>query len=138
MIGWRRALCYGVALATGVVLLQWLQFQRIARTRADDLALGLIAAGFLAVGVFAGARLFGRQAPRPPGNPAAIAALRISGRELEVLRALAAGQANKEIARSLGVSPNTVKSHVARLYQKLEAQRRTDAVARARALGILP
>ena len=66
-----------------------------------------------------------------------MAALGISGRELEVLHALAAGQANKEIARSLGVSPNTVKTHVARLYEKLEAKRRTDAVARARALGIL-
>ena len=66
-----------------------------------------------------------------------MAALGISGRELEVLQALASGQANKEIARTLGVSPNTVKTHVARLYEKLGAVRRTDAVARARELGIV-
>lgn len=129
---------YGVALALGVLALEWVDYQRMARTRSADLALGLIAAGFLALGLFAGWRLFGRQPARAEGNPEAVAALGISGRELEVLRALAAGQTNKEIARTLDVSPNTVKTHVARLYEKLDARRRTDAVARARALGILP
>lgn len=132
-----QVLLYGAALALGVLALEWVDYQRLARTRSDDLALGIGAFGFLVLGVFAGWRMFGRQAARPAGNPRAVAALRISARELEVLDALAAGQANKEIARTLGVSPNTVKTHVARLYDKLGAQRRTDAVARARALGIL-
>lgn len=139
--GWataRRVLLYGAALALGVLALQWIDYQRVARTRFADVALGMVAAGFLALGLFAGRRLFGRQAARPEGNPEAIAALKISGRELEVLRSLAAGQTNKEIARTLGVSPNTVKSHVSSVYGKLDARRRTDAVARARALDILP
>jgi DNA-binding CsgD family transcriptional regulator len=50
---------------------------------------------------------------------------------------LAAGQANKEIARALGVSPNTVKTHLARLYEKLGVTSRTAAIAQARALGIV-
>lgn len=133
-----RVLLYGVALALGVLALEWIDYQRMARTRSTDVVLGLVAAGFLALGVFAGWRLFGRQPPRVEGNPAAVATLGISARELEVLRTLAAGQTNKEIARTLDVSPNTVKTHVARLYEKLDARRRTDAVARARALGILP
>ncbi|MES2754191.1 MAG: LuxR C-terminal-related transcriptional regulator [Pseudomonadota bacterium] len=132
-----RAMLYGVGLSLAALALAWIDYQRMARTHAADLALALTAAGFLALGLFAGARLFGRSVQRPPGNPAAVTALKISGRELDVLRALAAGQANKEIARSLGVSPNTVKTHVARLYEKLDARRRTDAVARARGLGIL-
>lgn len=133
-----RVLGYGALLAAGALGLAWVDYQQFARTRFADVAFALAAAGFLALGLFAGWRLFGRAPSRPAGNPAAVAALGISGRELEVLRALAAGQANKEIARTLGVSPNTVKSHVARLYEKLDARRRTDAVARARVLGILP
>jgi ATP/maltotriose-dependent transcriptional regulator MalT len=86
-----------------------------------------------------GARIF-RAPPLAPfdGNPRALASLGISPRELTVLQHLAAGQSNKEIARALGVSPNTVKTHTARLYEKLGASRRTDAVARARELGLLP
>ena len=69
--------------------------------------------------------------------PQAQAALKISERELEVLRELAAGLSNKEIAQRLSVSPNTVKTHVARLYEKLGARRRTDAILKARELGLL-
>ncbi len=80
--------------------------------------------------------------PRKPatfdGNPKALAALGISPRELAVLQALAGGRSNKEIAIALDVSPNTVKTHVANLFEKLEARRRTDAINRARELGILP
>jgi ATP/maltotriose-dependent transcriptional regulator MalT len=50
---------------------------------------------------------------------------------------LALGRSNKEIALSLHVSPNTVKTHVARLFEKLDAKRRTDAIRRARELGLL-
>jgi DNA-binding CsgD family transcriptional regulator len=55
-----------------------------------------------------------------------------------VLAEIAAGRSNKEIAARLHVSPNTVKTHVARLFEKLDARRRTDAINRARALGIVP
>jgi len=55
-----------------------------------------------------------------------------------VLKEIAAGRSNKEIAAQLNVSPNTVKTHVARLFEKLGAKRRTDAINRARELGIVP
>jgi ATP/maltotriose-dependent transcriptional regulator MalT len=63
--------------------------------------------------------------------------LRISGRELEVLELLAAGRSNKEIASRLEVSSNTVKTHVAKLFEKLEVKRRTEAIVRARELGMI-
>jgi ATP/maltotriose-dependent transcriptional regulator MalT len=55
-----------------------------------------------------------------------------------VLELLAVGDANKEIARKLDISPNTVKTHIASLFAKLEVQRRTQAIQRARELRILP
>jgi DNA-binding NarL/FixJ family response regulator len=55
-----------------------------------------------------------------------------------VLREIAAGHSNKQIAANLHVSPNTVKTHVARLFEKLGAQRRTQALRKARELGLVP
>lgn len=55
-----------------------------------------------------------------------------------MLAQLANGAPNKVIARQLGISPNTVKTHVARLFEKLGAANRTEAIARARALRIVP
>jgi len=141
-VGWntvRRAGLYGLALAAGTFVLQWLDYQRLARTHVGDAYIALIAIGFMGLGVYLGIRLFGAPTVQrvADGNPRAQAALGISERELEVLRELAAGHSNKEIALRLNVSPNTVKTHVARLFEKLSAKRRTDAIARARELGLL-
>ena len=54
-----------------------------------------------------------------------------------MLTLLAAGRSNKEIANQLDLSPNTVKTHVAKLFEKLEAKRRTEAISRARELGMI-
>jgi ATP/maltotriose-dependent transcriptional regulator MalT len=82
-------------------------------------------------------RLF-RTAPVPfDGNPRALASLGISRRELDVLQGLAAGRSNMELAKALNVSPNTIKTHVAHLLAKLDARRRTDAINKARELGII-
>lgn len=135
---WQQVVLYGAALALGALALDWAQYQRLARARTADIYLFLVAAGFLALGLWAGSRLLGRREAPPTGNPAAQASLGISDRELAVLGALADGRSNKEIASALHISPHTVKTHVARLYEKLEARRRTEAIARARALGLLP
>ena len=93
----------------------------------------------LALGIYIGSRVLHPRGPATfDGNPKAQAALGISARELTVLQALAAGQSNKEIAIALDVSPNTVKTHVSNLFEKLDAKRRTDAINRARELGIVP
>ncbi len=62
----------------------------------------------------------------------------LSQRELEVLHLIALGRTNQEIARQLIVAPGTVKAHTASIYRKLDVANRTEAVARARQLGILP
>ena len=136
----RTALIYGLALALGALALQWLEYQIWARSHAGEIYVALIAAAFLALGVWVGARL-ARPRPRGDGfepNTRAQAALGISPRECEVLRLLADGRSNKEIAKRLTLSPNTVKTHIARLYEKLPAARRTEAILRARELGLIP
>ena len=137
-VSWRSVAAYGLLLAAGVLALDWVQYQRLVRSRTEDVYLFLVAAGFLALGLWVGSRLLGRPEPAGfDGNEAAQASLGISDRELAVLRALADGRSNKEIAAALHISPHTVKTHVARLCEKLDARRRTEAIARARALGIL-
>jgi LuxR family maltose regulon positive regulatory protein len=61
----------------------------------------------------------------------------LTARELDVLRLMALGKTNQEIARQLIVAPGTVKAHTASIYRKLDVANRTEAVARARLLGIL-
>lgn len=136
----KTVLLYGVALALGAVVLQWLEYQVWARAHPSEIYVALIASGFLGLGVWVGARLF---APRTKAGPfetntRALASLGITAREHEVLGLLAAGRSNKEIAGQLHLSPNTVKTHIARLYEKLEAARRTEAILRARELGLIP
>lgn len=135
----KRAACYGALLAAGTLALQWLDYQRLVRVYSGDVYTLLIAVAFLALGVFVGTRMIGASRSATfDGNPKAQAALGISPRELAVLMEIAAGRSNKEIAARLNVSPNTVKTHVARLFEKLGARRRTDAINRARELGIVP
>ncbi len=55
-----------------------------------------------------------------------------------MLRLVAAGEQNQEIADELYLALNTVKKHVTHIFEKLGAANRTDAAARARALGLLP
>ena len=135
---WKQAAFYGALLAVGTLALQWLDYQRRARAYSGEIYAFLIAVFFLAIGNFIGVRVFtARKAESFDGNPKAKESLGISERELTVLQELADGRSNKEIAAKLNVSPNTVKTHVARLFEKLGAKRRTDAINRARELGIL-
>jgi DNA-binding CsgD family transcriptional regulator len=135
---WKRIALYGALLALGAATLQWLDYQRLVRDWAQEIYIGLIATGFLALGLWLGRALFVREAAPFDGNPQAQAALGMTPRELSVLQELAQGRSNKEIARRLGISPETVKTHLARLYDRLGARRRTEAVLKAREFGLIP
>jgi DNA-binding CsgD family transcriptional regulator len=135
---WLPMAGYGAALAAGTFFLQWIDYVRVVRSGPGEIYLLLVAAAFLGLGLWLGARLFGGPpVVRPEGNPLAASTLGISPRELEVLAALAEGLSTKEIAARFDVSPATIKTHVARLFEKLGARRRTEAIAKARGLGLL-
>jgi len=134
----RTILIYGVLLAAGAFGLQWLEFQFVVRTHAVETWVVLVALAFMGLGIWVGARLFRRPPPAPfTVNTRVRETLGVSDREFEVLTLLAAGRSNKEIANQLNLSPNTVKTHVAKLFEKLEAKRRTEAISRARELGMI-
>lgn len=134
----RTILIYGTLLAAGAFGLEWLQYRFLVRTHSTEVYVALIALAFLGLGMWVGARLFRREpATAFQSNKRVQETLGISERELEVLELLAAGGSNKEIAGRLEVSPNTVKTHVAKLFDKLEVKRRTEAILRARELGMI-
>lgn len=135
----RIVIGYGLALAVLALLVEWMDWRHVTQKWTTSFYVLCVALLFAGLGVWLGNRL----TPRPRTgvfvrNDAAIASLGISAREAEVLALLAEGCPNKVIARRLAISPNTVKTHVARLFEKLEAANRTQAIARARALDILP
>jgi DNA-binding CsgD family transcriptional regulator len=136
---WRTIIPYGLLLAAAAFLLEWLDYKHAMRAWSTEIYIGIVGFIFVTLGIWVGNRLTAR--PRGHGferNLAAIQSLGISTRECEVLDLLASGAANKVIARKLGISPNTVKTHLARLFEKLEAGNRTEAINKARALDILP
>lgn len=136
---WRTIAAYGFALAAIALFLQWIEFRYFVRLLRTEAYVALVAVLFVALGAWAGHRLTPARRSEPfERNEAAIASLGLTPRECEVLERLAKGQSNKEIARALGSSPNTVKTQVASLYAKLEVTSRGKAVDAARALALLP
>lgn len=136
---WRTILLYAVGLALAAVAVEWLSHHYLLRGVSGEVYIGLLALAFVALGLWAGRRL--TPAPRSPEfsrNQAAIRSLGLSPRECEILELLASGQSNKEMARSLGISPNTVKTHIARVFEKLEVEKRMQAVEKARWLALIP
>lgn len=140
-----RLFQFGVFLAGVYLLLHWLEF--FVQIRYADFGLlgGAIALIFSLLGIWFGRNLSSSPVEIPSVQPLVLPQIRdyysnsgpLSPREMEVLSLLADGKSNQEIADALFVSTNTIKTHVARLYEKLEVRRRTEAVLRARQLGIL-
>ena len=135
----RTIIVWALVLAVGAFALQWLEYQYMARVFSREVYVALIGTAFAVGGVWVGWKLTSRAPPGPfARNVAAQASLGLTGQEMKVLERLASGQSNKEIARTLGLSPNTVKTHLANLFAKLEVGRRTQAISKARELHLIP
>lgn len=132
-------LIYGIAIAGAAVLLRWLEYQFAVKLFATEIYIVLIAMLFAALGIWVGNRLTRKPAPdKFERNAQALISLEISEREYDVLELLADGLSNQEIADKLFVSANTVKTHLAHLYVKLDVSRRTQAINQAKTLHLIP
>ena len=135
---WRTVILYALGLAIAAIALEQLKFRYAANEISTDVYVGLLALGFTVLGLWVGHRLTAKKPAAPfERNKAAIASLGLTPRECEILGLLASGQTNQELARALGVSPNTVKTHLANLFAKLEVDRRVKAIEKARFLALI-
>jgi DNA-binding CsgD family transcriptional regulator len=152
----KTVLVYGILGGVLVAALKLVEYRYLVLEHSLEIYGAIIAAIFSAVGIWLGLRLTRTretivtrevpvEVPVPvpitgpfERNEARLAELGITPRELEILEAMAAGLSNREIAERLFVSENTVKTHAGRVFTKLSAQRRTQAVQRAKEAGIIP
>jgi NarL family two-component system response regulator LiaR len=131
----KTILTYGLVLAIGILLYQYLQYKLIVKDLGTELFVGVIGLIFLIVGIWMGISWGKNKLPASlKSNTALAEKMGISTRELEVWKLIVEGKTNKEIADGLFVSVNTIKTHVSNLYSKLDVQRRTQAVQKAREL----
>jgi DNA-binding CsgD family transcriptional regulator len=146
----RDLLLYGAVGGLLIAALKWSEYRFLVLEHSVEIYGGLIAATFAILGIWLGLKLTGRpervvikEVPVPTGAPFVPdeqkrEALGITPRELEILELIAQGHSNREIAEKLFVSENTVKTHSSRVFDKLGAKRRTQAVQLGKGFGLLP
>jgi len=155
-------LVYGLLGGALIAILKLVEYRFLVLEHSLEIYGGIVAALFAAMGIWLGIKLTKtretvvvREVPvevqvevQVPvevhvtgpfvRNVGRLEQLGITPRELDILEVMAAGLSNREIAARLFVSENTVKTHAARLFEKLSAQRRTQAVQRAKEAGLIP
>jgi DNA-binding CsgD family transcriptional regulator len=145
-----HALLYGLCGGILIAALRLIEFRFLVVGHAFEIYGGLIAIIFAAVGIWLGLKLTKnkevlvvKEVPVPSSQPFALneerlKLLGITKRELEILELMAQGLSNREIAEKLFVSENTVKTHSSRVFDKLGAKRRTQAVQIAKEMSLIP
>ncbi|HEY4305115.1 MAG TPA: helix-turn-helix transcriptional regulator [Gemmatimonadaceae bacterium] len=162
--GKRTILIYGLLGGVLIAVLKMIEYRFLIVEHSFEIYGGLVALVFAALGIWLGLkltrpkeRIVVREVPVPVPVPVHVPvpvevpaprefvlnrtrmeALGITPREHEILTLIAEGLSNREISERLFVSENTVKTHSSRLFDKLQAKRRTQAVQLAKAAGIIP
>ena len=141
---------YGLSLALLLFLMKWLEWHFIIINHAFEIYAGGIALIFTGLGIWLAIKL---TTPKVKTvivekqvysngefilNQAELNRLRLSTRELEVLQLIADGLSNQQIAEKLFVSLNTIKTHTQNLFLKMEVERRTQDIEKAKRLGLIP
>ena len=132
----RTVFIYALILALAAFALTWLDYRFWMRDIGIEIYGLILAVIFVAMGIWIERQRRPLVRLNDEPNEKAITALGLTRREVEMLTHLSEGKSNKEIARTLNVSPNTVKTHLANLYEKLSVKNRTQAVTRARDLSL--
>jgi NarL family two-component system response regulator LiaR len=145
-----HVLIYGLFGGVLIAVLKYIEFRFLIAQHAFEIYGALIAVIFASLGVWLGLKwtrkkevLVVKEVPVPSLQPFSLNEERlkdlgITKRELEILELMARGMSNREIAEKLFVSENTVKTHSSRLFDKLSAKRRTQAVQIGKEMGLIP
>lgn len=142
----RDILLYSLAGGVLITVLKLTEYRFLIVEHSVEVYAGLIAVLFAALGIWLGLTLTRTKTvivQSPATGPFVpdekrLAELSITPRELEILNLIAAGLSNREIAGRLFVSENTVKTHSSRLFDKLGAKRRTQAVQLGKESRLIP
>jgi NarL family two-component system response regulator LiaR len=146
----RHVLIYGLVGGILIAVLKWTEYRFLVIEHSIEVYGGLTAATFAVLGIWLGLKLTGtkervvvKEVLVPAGEPFVPDErkredLGITRREFEILELIAQGMSNREIAGRLYVSENTIKTHSSRVFDKLGAKRRTQAVQLGKEFGLLP
>ena len=146
----RHILIYGLVGGLLILLLKVVEYRFLVIEHSVEIYGGLVAMLFAGLGIWLGLKLTRnketvviKEVPIAPPerftlNQSRLKELGITPRELEILELIARGLSNREIAEQLFVSENTVKTHSSRLFDKLSARRRTQAVQLGKEFGLIP
>lgn len=148
---YKEIISYAIAMALLLFLLRWLEFRFLVFRHQYEIYIVIIAVLFLLFGIWLSTKITKPKVEtivvekevRVPIdsfvlNKTELQQRNISKRELEVLALMAQGMSNREIAEQLFVSLNTIKTHSAKLFEKLDVKRRTQAIETAKKLQLLP
>ena len=147
---WKHVLLYGLVGGVLIAGLKAIEYRLLVVEHSMEIYGGLVAAVFAAVGIWLGRKLTRNtetvvlrevMVPAPAEfvrDESKLESLGITPRELEILELIAQGLSNKEIAERAFVSENTVKTHSSRVFDKLGAKRRTQAVQLGKELRLIP
>lgn len=133
---------YGLIMGALLLILQIVEYRYAIRDLETSTVITLLAIIFMGLGIWFGSQMnFGRKENELEIGEKELSKrlelLKISGREYEVLQLISTGLSNQQIADQLFISVSTVKSHTSKLFEKLNAERRTHLIQKAKDLGVL-
>ncbi|HVV55853.1 MAG TPA: LuxR C-terminal-related transcriptional regulator [Mucilaginibacter sp.] len=148
----KQIILYGLSLAVITLAIRRLEMRYTLAGDQSDIYIGIIALIFTGLGIWLALKLrkpalktvivekeiLLTPSPEFVLNEEQLRRLNMSRRELEVLQLMAEGLSNQEIADKLFVSLNTVKTHSAQIFEKMDVKRRTQAVDKGKKIGIIP
>jgi DNA-binding CsgD family transcriptional regulator len=146
----RQVALYGVVGGILIALLKVIEYKHFVHEYPSEIYGGLVALIFTALGIYFGLRwtkakqvVVVREVPVRMDGPFVLNAgqlkdVGLTPREHEILALIAQGLSNREIGEKLFVSENTVKTHSSRLFEKMQVNRRVQAVQKGKELGLIP
>jgi ATP/maltotriose-dependent transcriptional regulator MalT len=146
----KHVLLYGLLGGVLIAGLKAIEYRWLVVEHSVEIYGGIVAALFASLGIWLGLKLTRHtetvvvrevMVPAPANfvrDQGKLESLGITPRELEILELIASGLSNREIAERVNVSENTVKTHSRRVFDKLGARRRTQAVQMGKELRLIP